>query len=325
MSAALPVGRTVPKPLLAVDDVLAAATRIRPYVDETPTTYSPFRRCWLKLESLQVTGAYKVRGALNALIKQVERGDRRAVVAASAGNHGAAVAWAANRLGLEALIAVPTNAPTTKTDRIERLGATVVHHGAHFGESLEWALEASHKRHARFLHAFDDLDVMAGQGTVALELIHKRPDVVVLPIGGGGLASGCSTVLKAAGIRVFGVQVEGVDAMRSILNGGPSSIVPADTLADGLRVSEAGHFSRQICAENLEDVVTVSESHMRHTMASLALHEGIVVEGAGAVAVAALDQVPGSRRIALVSGGNVDSRVMIDVLAEYQSRMKVAS
>jgi len=286
-------------------------------VRETPTIHNAAYRAWFKLETQQITGAYKVRGALNALLKQVESGDVRAVVAASAGNHGAAVSWAAQRLGLEALIVVPTNAPTTKIARIEELGGIVFRKGDHFEESLHWALQMAQCRNARFLHAFDDLDVMAGQGTVALELLPHRPDVVVLPIGGGGLASGCSTVLKAAGIRVVGAQVESVDAMRSALQGGPIRIDPAHTVADGLRVAQAGILSRQICARTLDDVVLVTESEVRRTMASLALHEELTVEGAGAVSVAALGQVKGERRVALLSGSNVDEQVLSDAIRVY--------
>ena len=300
-----------------IDHVFEAARRISPYLGETPTVFSERHQAWMKLETEQVTGAYKVRGALNALLKQVESGDRRTVVAASAGNHGAAVAWAAQRLGLEAVIVVPRDAPKTKIARIERLGARVIRQGEHFEESLRWALSLTRLKRARFLHAFDDPDVMAGQGTVALELLSLRPDVVVLPIGGGGLASGCGTVLYAAGIRVVGVQVEGVDAMRSPLKGGPVRIDPALTVADGLRVAQAGTLARQICAHVLDDVLLVKETCVRRMMASMARHEGMRVEGAGVVALAALDRVEGERRAVLLSGSNVDQAVLGAAVEEF--------
>jgi len=264
---------------------------------------------WLKLENLQYTGAYKVRGALNALLIQREIGDYRPIVAASAGNHGAGVAWAARQLGLQAIIAVPKNAPRNKIERMVALGAEVVLHGTDFDQCLVWAQRKSITQGWRFLHAFDDPDVIAGQGTVALELLKYKPEVVVVPIGGGGLAAGHALVLKEAGVRLVGAQIEGVDAMASALRGGPKRISPRPTVADSLRVRQAGSLTRVMCQGALESIVLVSEEATLEAMRSLAVQDGIRAEGAGAVAVAALEQVHGTRRIALVSGGNTDLKL----------------
>jgi threonine dehydratase len=291
---------------VSVQDVKDAEQRLHRFLPRTPLIRSLHRGAWLKLENFQITGAYKVRGALNALLLQKARGDNRTVVAASAGNHGAGVAWAAKQLGLSAVIVVPKNAPQAKIQRITKLGAQVVLHGDVFEDSLTWARQKAQEQDWRMLHAFEDPDVIAGQGTIALELLNLKPDVVILPVGGGGLAAGISIVLRAEGIRAVGVQIEGVDAMASALRGGPKRIYPRQTVADSLRVSEAGELTRSLCKKGLSEMILVTEKETLEAMHSLSVHERIRVEGAGAVSVAALKKVQGKRRVALVSGGNTD-------------------
>ncbi len=290
---------------VSLADVRAAAQRISDFLVPTPVLYRPERRAWLKLENAQVTGAYKVRGALNALLAQLEREDRRSIVAASAGNHGAGVAWAARAVGLDALVVVPKGAPRSKIARIHESGGCVLEAGVDFEESLSIARAQAGVLGRRLLHAFDDPDIIAGQGTVALELLSLRPDVVLVPIGGGGLAAGVSLVLRAAGVRVVGVQIVGVDAMASWLRGGPARITPSSTIADGLRVHEPGMITRGLCRQTLEQIVLIREDEVRRAMRSLWEQEGLRIEGAGAVAVAGLGYVEGARRVALVTGGNV--------------------
>ena len=300
-------GKAIP----TLEDVKKAACRLKPFLPPTPMLYRPGHGAYLKLESLQVTGAYKVRGALNALLVQRERDDLRPVHAASAGNHGAAVAWAAHRLGLCATITVPRSAPRAKVLKIAQLGARVVRHGGTFHEAALFAEAQAEAEGARLLHAFDDPDIIAGQGTMALELLGVRPDVVVAPIGGGGLASGLGLVLQACGVKLIGVQVEGIDSLRRAMLGHPSHVEPPTTVADGLRVSEAGYLTRELCRAFLDRIEIVTEDEVRGCMLRLATEDGLIVEGAGAVAVAALSRVPGARRVALVTGGNVD----LDTLA----------
>jgi threonine dehydratase len=294
----------------------AAAARVRGVLPETPLVRSERLGAWLKLENLQVTGAYKVRGALNALAAQVERGDRRPVFAASAGNHGLGVAWSARRLGLAATIVVPDRAPETKVAGCRALGAQVVHAGDRFESCVARARTLALAAGGRFLHAFDDAEVIAGQSTVAAELLAASPDVVVVPIGGGGLIAGIGSVLHRRGIRVVGAQVAGVDALRRALAREGGAAPPrVATLADGLRVAAPGQLPLRIASAFLDEIVVVTEAAVASALASLALHERIVAEGAGAVAVAALERVAGHRRAAVVSGGNIDARRLGRLLA----------
>jgi threonine dehydratase len=305
---------------LSADGLLDAALirqageRLRHVLPPTPLVKAPARGAWLKLENLQVTGAYKVRGAFNAIAAQVERGDRRPVVAASAGNHGLGVAWAARHFGLEATIFVPRGAPRRKVLGCRLLGATVREEGSDFDACAAAARTLVAERGGRFLHAFDDPEVIAGQATVALELLEHAPDVVVLPIGGGGLLAGMGSVLRRAGVRVVGVQVAGAEAFRQVLAGEvPRPAAP--TLADGLRVAAPGLLTRRIGAAALDQLVVVGEDELAGTVASLALDDKLVAEGAGAASVAALGRVTGRRRIAVVTGGNIDAEVLARLTA----------
>jgi threonine dehydratase len=294
-----------PAETVTVRDVLLARTRIGGILPATPTVTSRRKNALLKLENLQQTGAYKVRGALNFALWHRERGDARRLFAASAGNHAKGVAWAAKHTGTSATVVVPIGAPETKIEGALTLGAEVVVRGRTFEECLAHARVLALEHDGLFVHAFDDPLVIAGQGTIALELLDYRPDVVVVPIGGGGLAAGLGVVLAAHGIRVVGAQIDGVDAMRRALAG---EAPPEDraTLADGLRVRAPGELTRRICASVLDDIVLVSEDEVRAAVVDLAVSDKIVAEGAGAVAFAALDHVHAVRPVAIVSGGNID-------------------
>jgi threonine dehydratase len=300
-----------PSSRVSLRDVEDARRRLGSVLPRTPAYQATDRRALLKLENLQVTGAYKVRGAFNAVAAQLERGDLRPVIAASAGNHGKGVAWAARYFGLAAVVVVPVGAPAAKVEGARALGAEVIERGASFDECFVIASELAGDRGYRLIHAFDDPEVVAGQGTIGLELLPLDPDVVVVPIGGGGLAAGVGLVLAPRGIRVVGAQVEGVDAMKRALQGRHEDRPLPPTMADGLVVREPGKLTRSICARVLDDIVTVSEDEVRRTVVELASRDKLIVEGAGAVAVAALTKVEGKRRVAVVSGGNID----LDVLA----------
>ena len=302
-----------------VDDVLAADRRRRGVLRPTPLIYSERLQAWLKLESLQVTGAFKVRGAFNAVARQIDRGDFRPLVTASAGNHALGASWAARHFGRPVCVVVPTTAPATKILGCESLGARVLRHGGSFEDAYVRARELSEERGWRFLHAFDDSDVIAGQGTVALELAELEPDAVLVPIGGGSLAAGMGLILKARGVRVIGVHVEGLDSMARALRGDEGNGELPASIADGLRVQRPGALTRAICAEALDDIVSVSESDLRRTVLNLLSHERIVAEGAGAAAVAALEKVKGRRRVAVVTGGNIDGDLLWRLHAEATS------
>ena len=284
-------------------DVLAAHARLRRYLDATPVHYAERFGCWLKLENLQRTGSYKVRGALNALLAARERGDARTVIAASAGNHAQGLAWAGYRLRMPVITVMPRCAPETKIAGVAHWGATVRLHGDSYDEAKAFAGELAANNGYRLLSAFDDPDVIAGQGTVGLEIAAAfSPDVVLVPIGGGGLASGVALALKSQGVRIIGAQVEGVDAMARALRGETSLRDPAATLADGVRVKEPGLLTRALLHDLLDDVVIVREAELRETLVRLALEEHVIAEGAGALALAAGRRVAGKRKCAVVSG-----------------------
>ena len=306
---------------VTASDVLAAQARLRKYLDVTPTHYAERFGCWLKLENLQRTGSYKVRGALNALLAARERGDDRYVVTASAGNHAQGLAWAAYRLGIPAITVMPRNAPETKIAGVAHWGATVRLHGETYDEAKAFAAELAALNGFRLLSAFDDPDVIAGQGTVGLEIAAAmNPDVVLVPIGGGGLASGVALALKSQGVRIVGAQVEGVDAMSRALKGDHAPRDPAPTLADGVRVKQPGQLTERVLRELLDDVVIVREAELRETLVRLALEEHVIAEGAGALALAAGKRIAGKRKCAVVSGGNVDAAVLARLLSEVRPR-----
>lgn len=302
-------------------DVLAAHARLRRYLDATPTHYAERFGCWLKLENLQRTGSYKVRGALNALLAMRERGDTRMVIAASAGNHAQGLAWAGYRLRMPVITVMPRCAPETKIAGVSHWGATVRLHGDSYDEAKAFAAELAAQNDYRLLSAFDDPDVIAGQGTVGLEIAAAlSPDVVLVPIGGGGLASGVALALKSQGIRIIGAQVEGVDAMARALQGDDTLREPVATLADGVRVKDPGVLTRALLHDLLDDVVIVREAELRETLVRLALEEHVIAEGAGALALAAGRRVAGKRKCAVVSGGNLDAGVLARLLSEVRPR-----
>ncbi|MCD8456581.1 threonine dehydratase [Xylella taiwanensis] len=303
---------------VSVADVLAAQARLRRYLTPTPIHYAERFGVMLKLENLQRTGSYKVRGALNAMLVALERGDDRTVICASAGNHAQGVAWAAYRLGMQAITVMPHGAPATKIAGVSHWGATVRQHGQSYDDAYAFACELAEQNDYRFLSAFDDPDVIAGQGTVGIEITPHDPDVVIVPIGGGGLASGVALVLRSQGVRVIGAQVEGVDSMARAIRGDTREIAPASTLADGVKVKIPGFITRRLCANLLDDVVIVREAELRETLVRLALEEHLIAEGAGALALAAGRRVAGKRKCAVVSGGNIDAAVLARLLSEVR-------
>jgi threonine dehydratase len=306
--------------IVTVADVLAAQARLRRYLPPTPLHHAERFGVMLKLENLQRTGSYKVRGALNALLAARERGDMRPVIAASAGNHAQGLAWAAYRLGVQAITVMPHGAPQNKIAGVSHWGATVRQHGDSYDEAYAFARELAEQNDYRFLSAFDDPDVIAGQGTVGIEIAPHAPDVVIVPIGGGGLASGVALALKSQGVRVVGAQVEGVDSMARALKGDTREVAPVASLADGVRVKVPGFLTRRLCASLLDDVVIVREAELRETLVRLALEENIIAEGAGALALAAGRRVSGKRKCAVVSGGNIDAAVLAGLLSDVRPR-----
>ena len=316
--------------MLDYDDVLEAAERVEGVARRTPLTPShAFSELTgadvrLKLENNQRTGAFKIRGATNR-IETLSPAQREAgVVTASAGNHAQGVALAASRLGVDATIVMPEQAAVSKVEATEHYGAEVVLHGEDYNEAAERAHELETEEGRTYVHAFDDDYVMAGQGTLGLELVEDCPDVdtVVVPIGGGGLISGIATAVKGAkpDARVIGVEAEGADsAFRSLGAGGVVELDAVDTIADGLAARKVGDRTFEVIRERVDEVVTVSDSEIAVAVMLALERAKTLVEGAGAVPLAALlsgavDVEPGEVVVPVLSGGNIDMNMLTTVL-----------
>lgn len=314
---------------LTLQDVLAAAERLRGKVHRTPIhhsrTFSALCKCevYLKLENMQRTGAYKIRGALNRILTLKPQQQRRGVVAASSGNHAQGVALAAATVGVPATIVMPSNAPMAKVAATRGYGAEVVLHGQLFDEAHAYAQDLARSRHLVYIHPFDDWMVMAGQGTIALEMVEDVPelDVLLVPIGGGGLIAGMATAARALRplLRIVGVQAEGADACFRAFHGRPDAPpVGGYTIADGVIVKHPGQHTMEVIRRCVDEIVVVPEESICEAMVLLMEREKMVAEGAGALALAALLSrrvtAPGARVGVLVSGGNIDMTLMDRVI-----------
>jgi threonine dehydratase len=289
---------------------LDGVARITPVYSSETFSRLAGRTVWLKAETLQRTGSFKIRGAYNKISSLAGRDGSAGVAAASAGNHGQAVAWAAREVGVPATIFVPQDAPMAKVEAARSYGARVEMTGARFEDSLDAARAHVEETGALFVHPFEDEAVIAGQGTLGLELADQLPDVatVVVPVGGGGLCSGISLALKAVRPEV---DVVGVQAA-SCLPGGSGF-----TIADGIAVKAPGEFTMSILDTTLSALVSVSDEEISTAIVMLLERAKLVVEGAGAVGIAALlaGKVPGDGPVAiLLSGGNIDATLLISVM-----------
>ncbi len=301
---------TLTRPTLA--DIYAARERIAGHAFVTPVYGSDSlgrlcgRTVWLKAENLQRTGAFKVRGAVNKLATLDDAQRASGVIAASAGNHGQAVAWAARQLGVEATVFMPQDAPMAKVDATRNYGAHTVLAGTGFDEALVEAQARAAETGATFVHAFEDVVVIAGQGTVGLELAEQLPEVdtFLVPVGGGGLASGIAIALRELrpGARIVGVQ---------------AGKTGKGTIADGIAVKHPGTLTMAILDELLDDLVHVEDEEISEAIVLLLERAKLVVEGAGAASVAALlaGKAGGSGDVCtLLSGGNIDATLLISVM-----------
>ncbi|WP_129790989.1 threonine ammonia-lyase [Sphingosinicella sp. CPCC 101087] len=323
-SSALPIG---------LADIEAAARRIEGAVIRTPTVMSGSlsqrlgAKVWVKFETMQHTGAYKERGALNKLLLLDEATRARGVIAASAGNHSQAVAYHARRLGVPVVIVMPRPTPIVKVSQTEGHGAEVVLHGEMFDEANAEALRLADERGLAFIHPFDDLDVIAGQGTVALELLADAPDLdtLVVPIGGGGLIAGIGTAAKSLkpGIEVIGVQAELYPSMFAKFTR-QNLPCAGDTIAEGIAVKAPGLLTSGIINHIVDDILLMPERDIESAISLLVQAEKTVVEGAGAAGLAALLSRPerfAGRTIGLVlTGGNIDPHLLANVLLRDLAR-----
>ncbi|MBK5265029.1 MAG: threonine ammonia-lyase [Alphaproteobacteria bacterium] len=318
---------------VTIEDIRAAHKRIGASIVRTPTLWSRTlsdmigAKVYLKFENLQFTAAYKERGALNRLLLLDDEARKKGVIAASAGNHAQGLAYHGARLGVPVTIVMPKTTPTVKIMQTQGHGATVVLHGEKFEEAYAHSRELEVERGLTFVHPFDEPDIIAGQGTVALEMLEDAPDIdtLVVPIGGGGLFSGMGTAARALkpDIRLIGVQAELYPSMYANVKG-EDLPCEGDTLAEGIAVKQPGELTRKFVQALADDIVLVSERYLEQAVSLLLQIEKTVVEGAGAAGLAALlahkDRFAGRTVGLVLCGGNIDTRLLANVLLRDLAR-----
>jgi threonine dehydratase len=319
--------------LLTLDHVRAAHDRIRDSIVATPTLHSQTlskltgANIYLKFENLQFTAAYKERGALNAILLLSEEQRSKGVIAASAGNHAQGLSYHGTRLGIPVTIVMPVPTPTVKVMQTESVGGKVVLFGETFDDAYKHARQLEAEQGLTFVHPFDDPNVAAGQGTVALEMLESIPslDMLVVPIGGGGLLSGMGTVARTLkpDIGLIGVQAELYPSMYALLNN-LQMPCEGDTLAEGIAVKMPGAFTSEVIRELVDEIVLVNEAQLETAVSLLLQIEKTVVEGAGAAGLAAVmahpEKFAGKNVGVVLCGGNIDTRLLANVLLRDLAR-----
>ncbi|HEV2131973.1 MAG TPA: threonine ammonia-lyase [Longimicrobiaceae bacterium] len=316
--------------MVRLDDIREAGRRIAGELMLTPCTRSEvFADCfegqlWFKLENLQRTGSFKERGALNRMLAIPAAERSRGVIAASAGNHAQGVACHATRLGIPSTIVMPERTPLIKVSNTQRFGARVVLHGRNYDEALEEALRLRDAEGATLVHAFDDPQVIAGQGTIGLELLDQVPEleVVIVPVGGGGLVAGIATALKELRpeVRVIGVEAAAVPAaLRAREAGELVTIAPGETIAEGISVRRIGELTFERIERYVDELVTVDEEEIASAVLLLLEREKTVAEGAGAASLAALiyghiPEAAGRNVVVVIGGGNIDVNLLSRII-----------
>lgn len=307
---------------ISLVDFEKAYDRIKDHIERTPSDYSDalsrMYGCdlYLKLENLQITGSFKVRGAFNKLLQLSETERKNGVIAASAGNHAQGVAYAAQQLGIEATIVMPETTPLAKIQGTEALGARIILHGERYDEAFDKVRELQAMNGFTLVHAFNDEDIIACQGSIALEVIRQVPDMdaFLVPVGGGGMIAGCAQVIKQwrPEVRIIGVEAERMAAMKiSIEQGVVTPCASARTIADGIAISLVGDKTFTVVDRHVDEIVTVSEESMAGAIMELLEKEKMLAEGAGVAAFAAIRQsvltgLEGKKVVAVISGGNID-------------------
>ncbi len=316
--------------MITLQDIEAAKVRVGEAVYRTPcpkTDHFPQTGCaalYCKLENLQRTGSFKERGALNKMLMMTPEERARGIIAASAGNHAQGVAYHAGRLGIGATIVMPERTPLVKASATRGWGAKVVLSGASFDDAYKEAVKIGDAENRVFVHPFNDPLIMAGQGTIGLELLEQNPylEMVVVPIGGGGMISGIAVALKELNprIKVIGVQTSAIPSMKTSIDTGVlTEVGPANTIADGIAVKRPGTETFGVIQKYVDDIVTVDEEEIANAILLLLEREKSVVEGAGAVPLAALingkiPQAKGKRVCLVLSGGNIDMNVISRII-----------
>ncbi len=309
--------------MLNLNTIEKAAQRLENVVHHTPMSHAPILsdmtglEIYIKKENLQRTGSFKLRGAFNKIASLIEKGQRNGVVAASAGNHAQGVAFAAKHFGIDGTIIMPESTPLTKVMGVRELGAEVILHGANYDEAYAHAVKYAEAHTQNFVHPFADEEVMAGQGTIALEMLGQTPqlDAIVVPVGGGGLISGIATAAKALKpeITIIGISAEGAPAMKQSYDARhPIDTTSVRTIADGIAVRDTSPMTLKHILEKVDIFDTVCEDEIANAILFLLERQKLLVEGAGSVGVAAvmhrhlMDLPRGSRVGILLSGGNID-------------------
>ena len=313
--------------MLTLDKIYQASHVLRSVIRKTDLIYAPKinpeSEIYLKTENLQVTGSFKVRGAYYMMSQLSEEEKAKGVVACAAGNHAQGVALAAAKNHINAVICLPDGAPISKVEATKSYGAQVCMVEGVYDDAYAKALELKEKENYTFVHPFDNEDVIAGQGTIGLELLDQMPDVdaVIVPIGGGGLISGVAFAIKSLNpnIKVYGVQASGAPSMyQSIQDGKIECLDSVSTIADGIAVKEPGPHTFAYCQKYVDEIVTVTDDEISAAILSLIEKQKLIAEGAGAASVAAamFNKVPikGKKVICLVSGGNIDVTILSRVI-----------
>ena len=313
--------------MLKIDNVYKASHALKGVARKTDVIYAPKLRpgteLYLKTENLQTTGSFKVRGAYYKMTRLTDEEKARGVVACSAGNHAQGVALAAQKNGIKAVICLPAGAPISKVEATKSYGAEVVLVEGVYDDAYQKALQLQKEKGYTFIHPFNDPDVIAGQGTIALELIDQLPDLeaVVVPIGGGGLISGIAYALKSINpkVKVYGVQADGAAAMKnSVEKGVVEELKSVSTIADGIAVKKPGDLTYEICSKYVDEIVSVTDDEISAAILALMEKQKLVTEGAGAAAVAAVMfdkvDVQGKKTACILSGGNIDVTILSRVI-----------
>jgi threonine dehydratase len=314
---------------ISLQDVEQAWDRIRPHIFYSPCAHSALlseqlgSEIYLKLDNMQSTGSFKERGAANKLALLTEEERARGVIAASAGNHAQAVAMHGARLGISTKIVMPEGTPLVKVQRTKSFGGEIVLHGANYDAAYAYAKELQTQENRVFVHPFDDAAIMAGQGTVGLEILEQVPDIdaILVAVGGGGLIGGILAAVKTLrpDIQIIGVEPEVLPSMKTALqNSGVIEIPAAQTLADGIAVRRVGRIPFEQIQHQIDDMVTVTEAEIARAVLVLLEQEKTLAEGAGAASLAALlagkVHLPGKRVCALICGGNIDVNVISRII-----------
>ena len=313
--------------MVTLDNVYRASQVLKAVVRKTDIIYAPKLRrdaeIYLKTENLQVTGSFKVRGAYYKMSRLSAEEKARGVVACSAGNHAQGVALAAKENGIKAVICLPDGAPISKIEATKSYGAEVCLVPGVYDDAYNKALSLRDEEGYTFIHPFNDEYVIAGQGTIALEIIDQLPnlDAVIVPIGGGGLISGIAYTIKSINpdVKVYGVQAAGAPSMyKSVKDGKIEELSGVSTIADGIAVKKPGDLTYEICSKYVDEIVTVTDDEISAAILALMEQQKLVTEGAGAVAVAAamFNKVPikGKKAVCLLSGGNIDVTILSRVI-----------